>query len=132
MKMDLIEVAQSPTLGIRAVLAARDIKKGQLIETCPVLLVPIQEEDFLEKTVLWKYYFAWNKKFDALILGYGSIYNHSEEPNAEVGFDYDQNCAHFRALTDIKKGGEIFIDYDWDLNSKRPLSQALDFDGRLS
>lgn len=119
-----IKVGMSPTLKIRCLIAAKDIKKGQVIERCPVLLVDIKHERHLEATSLKNYYFEWNKKFNAVALGYGSLYNHSYTPNARYTFDYIRKLLLFTAIKNIKKGEEIFINYNYFPNSKTELEEG--------
>lgn len=76
-----ISVKDSPGKG-RGVFAQRNFKKGEVIETCPVIVLPAKEIDSLELTQLYNYYFAWgpDSKDGAIALGYGSLYNHSYNP----------------------------------------------------
>lgn len=102
----------SPTLGIRSVLADRDYKKGELIEECPIILLPRREWKYLEETIIGNYWFEWNKSNSCFLLGYGSIYNHSYEPNAEYIRDYRRLKMKVVAYKDIKKGEEITFNYN--------------------
>ncbi|MDP1706736.1 MAG: SET domain-containing protein [bacterium] len=96
----------------RGVFAGEQIKKGEEIESCPVLILPISQEKHLEKTELKYYYFEWAKDKDAIALGYGSLYNHSYKPNAEFLISKKDQMIVIKALTNIKKGEEIFFDYN--------------------
>lgn len=108
----------------RGVFASREIKKGELIESCPV--IPTSESDylFLKKTLLRNYYFMWdesNKKV-AICLGFGSIYNHSYEPNATYKKLIKENIIDFVAIKNIKKDEEITVNYNFgNPNDKSPL-----------
>jgi uncharacterized protein len=99
------------------VFAEKTIKKGEIVEECHVLLTEFEDDDFMD------YYFDAQDK-NAIILGYGSIYNHSDSPNAAVTFSADYSAATFKARRDIKKGEEILISYgkEWfdsrDMKSK--------------
>ena len=67
----------------RGVFARRLIRKGELIEKVPMLVLSIEEyHDGISKTSLANYCFAWGQGTVALALGYGSLYNHSYKPNA--------------------------------------------------
>lgn len=116
-----ITVGISPTLKIRGILAAKDIKKGQVIERCPVVLMPIKHDTYIEQTTLKHYYFEWNKKNSAVVLGYGSLYNHSYAPNAQYVYNYHKKLMVYRALKDIKKGEEVFINYNYIPRSRKKL-----------
>lgn len=65
----------------RGVFARRPIESGEVIETCPVLVLPSGSiEDF--SAGIGAYVFEWGRGKLALALGYGSLYNHSYRPNA--------------------------------------------------
>ncbi len=61
---------------------------------------------------LQNYWFNWQtsagKKTLAIALGYGSLYNHSSEPNAKVVQDSERNLFVFQALRPIAPEEEIF------------------------
>jgi SET domain-containing protein len=60
---------------------------------------------------LHDYYFQWDGDQAAIALGLGSLYNHSEAPNAEFEMDYDFDQIRFAAILDIAAGQEITTDY---------------------
>jgi SET domain-containing protein len=100
----------------RGVFAAEPIRRGRLIEACPVVpLARGEEEDAAGKT-LESYLFEWGGDGDqyCLALGYGSLYNHSAAPNASFEADPERARIVFRAVRDIPKGRQIFIDYGWE------------------
>ena len=101
----------SSTLKIRGVIATSNIKKNTVIERCPVILVDIEYEDFLEKTNLSGYYFTWNDKYYCIVLGYGGIFNHSKNNNVNFYKDKKNKIMFFKTKKDIKKGEELTIDY---------------------
>ena len=117
-----IVVKKSPIHGY-GVYAEEIIKKGSLVEECHVLLTRHEDEDYMD------YYFKAGSKRNAIILGYGCIYNHSETPNAELIFEADYSGANVIARAAIKKGEEIFISYgkEWfdsrDMKSKEQESK---------
>lgn len=96
------------------VFAREDIKKGELIEESPVLVIPGDELANLTKTKLFDYYFAWGKGFKdgAVALGLLSMYNHSYKPNAKYIKNLDSNTISFVAIKDIKKELEILVNYN--------------------
>ncbi len=47
----------------------------------------------------------------AFVLGFGMIYNHSENPNINYEFDYDSVLYRYIANKNIKKGEELLISY---------------------
>lgn len=120
--MSLITVKDSPGKG-RGVFAQRNFKEGEVIEICPVIVLPAEEIDALELTQLYSYYFAWGpeSKDAAIALGYGSLYNHSYTPNARYYKDFDNSLIKYVCITDIQKDEEIIISYNWDPEDKSPV-----------
>jgi hypothetical protein len=101
------------------VFAVRAIAKDELIERVPVLLIPKSQifgdspEAKRSTRISW-YVFDWlqtKRGYVALSLGYGSIYNHSFEPNAAYTMDMP-DIMMFHALRDIAAGEEITVDYN--------------------
>ncbi len=113
-----IYVAPSDTHG-QGVFAARAIEAGEVIEVCPILLFPKAQLPYIRQTVLDDYYFDWGEdgEWYALCLGFGSLYNHSYEPNAEYGMDFDARTIDFYCLQDIPAGAEILINYNGDADN---------------
>lgn len=94
------------------VFATRDIARGDIIERCPYIV--IDDEDVAEANRLQDYLFTSpDEPGDYLcVLGYGMIYNHSDQPNAEWEIDdEDIRYVRFTALQDIKQGAEILHSY---------------------
>ena len=120
-----IEVGISPTLHIRGILASRDIEKGEVIERCPLILCPIHQDSSLEETILGKYSFEWDQEYTCIVLGYGSLINHSYTPNARYSHDFKEKMMLFIALELIKKGEEIFVSYNGDPSDKTPVEPDL-------
>ena len=100
----------------RGVFADERIRKGRVIETCPIIPLREAEEDDLSGTVLAKYLFAWGKgkRPSCIALGYGCLYNHSSKPNAVACTILSRNEIEFVALRDIEEGEQILIDYHWE------------------
>jgi len=120
--MDLpYSIGISPTLHIRGMIASRDIRAKEVIEACPVVLLPISELSHINNTELQNYYFDWDKKHIAITLGYGSIINHSFKPNAAYRWDYTHHRIVYFALQSIASGEEIFINYNGDPMDTTPL-----------
>lgn len=117
-----VYVSKSDTLkGIRCIRAARDIKAGELIESCPIILISHNEYEAYEKTVLTNYDYDWDDKNGALILGYGSLYNHSYSANALYERNFKTKYMEYYAIKDIKKDEEIFINYNGKPDDDTPL-----------
>ncbi|HLP19343.1 MAG TPA: SET domain-containing protein-lysine N-methyltransferase, partial [Chitinophagales bacterium] len=69
------------------------------------------------------YYYLWGEqaKNYAICLGYGSIYNHSYEPNCLYETYYPDEVIHFITLKDIAAGEELTVNYNHDPDNKTPL-----------
>lgn len=106
----------------RGVFALRNFKKGELIERCPVLVIPERHSEYILNTKLDHYAFDWDEDEDlALILGYGMIYNHSYSPNARMVHDITKRVSDVIAYRAIKAGDEILINYNGNPNDKSEL-----------
>lgn len=114
-----ITVKDTPKMG-RGVFASENIKTGEVVEVAPILI--LQFEDFVDTrwNFLFEYYF-WMDDEVVLALGYGSLYNHSKENNAEYEINIKNKSITFKAKKEIKKGEEIFFNYKGSATSKAPL-----------
>jgi hypothetical protein len=104
----------------RGVFATRAFAEGDTIEICPTL--EVSDEDV--SGTLGDYVFNSNddEHVVILMLGYGMLYNHSFEANAEY-VEHGPGEIAFVALRDIEPGDEITIDYGdewWDTRERVP------------
>lgn len=133
--------SQIPRAG-RGVFALTAIRQGEFIERCPIIETPTRDYQHLRKTELRNFYFLWNKttrpinqnlwsrnskfkirnKKAAIALGYGSLYNHSYNPNATYKKNFKGKTIDFIAIRPIKKGEEITVNYNLgDPSNQSPL-----------
>ena len=105
-------IAESSDKG-RGVFTSVDISVGDLIEVCPVVIIPKRELPLIHKTILHDYYFLWGEDLEdcAIALGYGSLYNHMLYPNANFILDLYNKTIDIEAVKDIAAGEEITINY---------------------
>jgi SET domain-containing protein len=108
-RTEQLEVAPSP-LGGRGVFARRRFEPGELIEACPVVVVPAEEATSVCTTTLGHYVYEWEDGV-AMALGFGSLYNHASAPNARYERDDDPEVLCVVASTVIEAGDEVLIDY---------------------
>lgn len=111
-----IYIKQSKILNAgRGVYARCDIKKGEIIERCPIINVPKHDMSNLKESILVTYFFYFGKNKERLLvaLGFGSIYNHTYEPNATYKIRHAERIIDFIALNDVKKDTEITVDYNY-------------------
>lgn len=117
---DLVYVKKVRGKG-RGVFARKPIRKGAVIEKVPKMLVPPEMVvGGWSNPNLSKLYFVHDRKTLCVCLGYGSIYNHSYQPNA-VYLDGPAATMIFRALRNIAKDEEICINYNGDPGVKAPV-----------
>jgi len=117
-----VYVDKSPKIGGLGVFAGKDLEKGESIETCPLIMIPVSQEKLISQTVLDKYYFEYDKNYIVVVSGYGSLYNHSYHANAEYDFDYKKKVMILKAAKKINKGEEIFINYNGEVDDETPIT----------
>ena len=97
----------------------KDFKAREIIETCPVLIFDTKGRKTLEKTQLSHYIYPWKStRGAALVLGFGSLYNHSFSPNTDWKQNFKTKSMIFRAIKKIKKGEEILVNYNGEPDDK--------------
>ncbi|GAB4255122.1 MAG: SET domain-containing protein-lysine N-methyltransferase [Saprospiraceae bacterium] len=121
-RLPFLFIAESPLHG-RGVFTGEPLNEGDLIEICPVIVLPPEQLKTIHNSKLHDYYFLWGPEQDrpAIALGYGSIYNHSYEANANYRFDYDSETIDFYAVKAIAAGEEITVNYNGDPNDPKPV-----------
>jgi len=119
MILPVLTIAPSPKRG-RGVFATEDIKKGTVIEVSPVIVLTARERKIVEQTKLFDYLFEWgkNKKMACVALGYVSVYNHDYSSNCEYDMDYDDRTIKITTVKLVKKGEELFVNYNAAPNDK--------------
>ncbi|PVI07771.1 protein methyltransferase [Periconia macrospinosa] len=130
-------VIKSDTPKGRGVFATKDIPAKTIIDICPVLVLGLQENvDHIEKTSLYHYTYNWPttsenreiKVAQAVILGLGSMFNHStQQQNVVWERDTDRLIITYRSIRDIHAGEELCISYGnhltfKDVDAPSPLS----------
>jgi len=91
------------------------IPKGRIFERAPIIYLPAKTFKRTSDTPIESYRFSFWGDSCAIVLGFGSLYNHSEEgANSVHDCDRKSRTYTFRALKDIPAHSEIFHDYNWD------------------
>lgn len=106
--MKRLTIKRDPVKG-RGVYANEDIKRGEVVEICQLLIV--KEEEIGEQ--LSRYVFHYKHNLLAIVLGYGSLYNHAKKPNVTCYFDYKKEVLIFEAKRTILQGEELLINYGY-------------------
>lgn len=99
----------------RGVYADEPIAKGEAIELCHLMVLDFDEVGGL----LERYVFDFSPKKVAIALGNGSLYNHSDRPNAKCWMDTRKKILSFEALKGIKAGEEITINYGYGKEDRK-------------
>ena len=104
--------------GTFAASAKSHFAKGDIIEICPVIIVPsiCKTIDTLREMV---FEIDKNKDEFGLVLGYGSLYAHNERANVEYAYNRGQRLMYFLARTHIKAHEELTINYGTDYWAER-------------
>ena len=98
--------------GGRGVFALHPLKSKEVIEEAPYVTVPM---DLLQVEPICDYLFTIDDERCAVVFGYGSIYNHNNQPNVTYEVDPSKKSIVFYAKRDIEPGEELSITYgkDW-------------------
>jgi hypothetical protein len=109
----------APELGL-GVFATQDINPGEIVERCPMIQMAWRSR-YLGDPVVTKYMYSdqgcscsqcqMHGHHMYMVLGYGMIYNHQNEPNTEWHFNYKNLLADVVAIKQINAGEEIFVSY---------------------
>lgn len=106
----------------RGVFTSEAIAAGAVIEEAPVIVIPeLGGTAFAPTRTIDRYLFKFGNDWMALALGYGSLYNHSYEPNARYETNLDRLTIVYTALRDIKEDEEILVNYNCDPDDRSPL-----------
>ncbi len=97
-------IVKKSTLHGYGVFAGKTIQRGERIEEC-YMIVSKGGDKTLED-----FYFDARGRY-ALLTGFGSIYNHADDPNADYFINIKRRFATIKAARKIKKGEEIFVCY---------------------
>lgn len=109
--------------GGKGVFTNKPIKQGDTVEIAPYLLVPIN--DISESNILKDYVFQCDDCNHLLVLGYGSMYNHQDDPNLRYQYNDDQTMFCYIANRDIECGDELCISYGDQYWSGREIKKVV-------
>lgn len=107
LRRNKIAIKRSPIQG-HGVFAEADIEAGEIIEECYTIIF---EDPNVLNNYTFKVTFKGMEDHVAIPLGYGAIFNHSSNPNAEYELNRETMYMVFTACKPIKAGEEIFISY---------------------
>ena len=107
----------------RGVFTSESIRSKTIIEISPVIVLRQKDRKTIDQTLLHDYIFEWGdtRRQACVALGYVSLYNHSFASNCEYEMDYEYQLITIRAVRSIRKGEELFINYNGTWNDTKPL-----------
>ena len=105
------------------VFTSEPIKANTIVEVSPVIVMKHTERKLLDQTLLHDYIFEWGtgKKQCCMAMGYVPLYNHSYDSNCEYEMEYENEIIAVRAVRNIGKGEELFINYNGTYNNGKPV-----------
>jgi len=102
------------------VFAREEIKEGETIEVCRLLRLAWRmayQSDPVIRDYVWGTVNCPCEQCKLhgpnafIALGFGSIYNHKDEPNTTIKLDYEKGSMTVVAKTNIGRNEEIFVTY---------------------
>lgn len=116
--MNKIFISKSKIQG-NGIFAKVNIRKNSIIDICPVLIFSAKDANIIENTSIGSYHYQWTRGKYVLALGFGSLFNHSYDANCQYEMQYKEKTIRFIACKNIKKGEEVFINYNGDPDCKK-------------
>lgn len=107
-----IEYTRKPGSGY-IVKTKYPIGKGDIVEICPVIILSSSAKS-IEKLDKILFEIDVEKDQYALVLGYGSIYKHSDTPNVDYAYNAKKKKMYFVARRTIQTDEELTINYGID------------------
>lgn len=104
----------------RGVFSSSSIKKDEVIEVCPLIVLPGFDYDLLYDSFVKQYCFSYNSEANqaAIAMGFGSLYNHACPSNAYHVTDEEEKLMSIIAVRDIVAREEITINYSGDYDNE--------------
>ena len=110
----------------RGIVADQPIRQGDIVERAPVLIIPESDRAAVDASSLGNHIFMWEhgttgediysqKGRAALVLGFASLVNHSDDPNCRFIRHIEALALDLIALRDVEAGEELTFDYDMTL-----------------
>lgn len=110
-----VYVADTGTAKGRGVFAARNFRSGEVIELAPVLVLPNGRkglpQNLLQRTFCWAILAGSGGDAEAVVWGYGSLYNHANPANMSYRGDMEERIIRYVAARDITRDEELTINY---------------------
>jgi uncharacterized protein len=101
------------------IFTTEPIRKGTIVELSPVVMMPIEEMEHLNKTKLHNYIFDWEDGQCCMALGNVSLYNHACPSNCEYFQDSEDHTIFIKTVRNIKADEELTINYNGDYDNDK-------------
>ncbi|MEO5948783.1 MAG: SET domain-containing protein [Candidatus Saccharimonas sp.] len=97
----------------RGVFTTRGLAAGETIEIAPIIRLERDDPAIASPDSMVPHYvFTFAEGYEGFALGYGSLYNHSYDPNMLYSKDDQLQAVVFTARRDIKSGEELTVTYN--------------------
>jgi hypothetical protein len=110
-----VYVADTRSMG-RGVFAARAFRAGEIVEEAPVLVLHSGQDSLpmllRQRTFSWGELAGADDGSEALVWGYGSLYNHANPANLEFAAQPESGTMVYRAARDVAADEELTINYE--------------------
>ena len=129
---NLIEVKYISSKKGKGLFAKQQIKKGKIIDVAHVVLIPNNDYELIDKTVVSNYCYLWeNPKYKskykmALAMSICQFMNHSYNPNVRYEYHYRNDSIKYIAIRNISKGDELTMNYNGAVDDKSPVWFEID------
>jgi uncharacterized protein len=120
--VEKLVVAETGTSLGRGVFAGRRFGSGEVVEVAPVVLIDLKTQPF--PGTIRRLVYNWSKTQVALALGYGSLYNHHDQPNLTFKRNTTNQTITFSARRQIQPGEQLTISYDYLGEGKKPRERS--------
>jgi len=104
--------------GAYLVLAKTQFAKGEIVEISPIIFVGL-EAKAVPRLKDYIFEIDKDKQTYGVVLGYGSLYSHNENPNITFAYNKQNKQMYFIAARPIKAGEELTINYGKDYWAER-------------
>jgi uncharacterized protein len=120
--MSCLYIDKTKKMG-NGVFTSEPIKANTIVEVSPVIVMKQSERKLLDQTLLHDYIFEWgdHKRQCCMATGYVPIYNHSYNSNCEYEMEFEKEVIRIKAVRNIAKGEELFINYNGTYNTRKPI-----------
>ena len=118
-----IYITETGTALGRGVFAAKEFNPGEVVEVAPVVLV---NENFQDLPItIQQLVFNWSRLTNsdipfAVAVGFGSLYNHADDPNLRYKADSHTNTIKFIAERCIAPEEQLTINYNQVAEGMKP------------